>query len=218
MQIYFETKGVDRMKQLKYVGAKPKVSQHGVSFDQSKPDSYTFLSAAAELLETLDFNPSEGKNVYLHDIQEREYSASALVGFLEKYCENVNTIFDEGQEHTNALVNEYREKVEANPNLSADERRAWLGNIDIMRDYYLQYTTNERAYQCILNVIADKIHQNHIELIRVPLGRNYGLVLSHLVPILQDHRPPYDATMTLESEHGIGYGLLHMNRSKPLEI
>jgi len=206
------------MKRLKYVGAKPKVSQHGVSFDQSKPDSYTFLSAAIELLETLDFNPKEGKKIYLHEIHEREYDASKLIDFLEKYCENVNMIFDEGQEHTNILVNEYRAKVEANPNLSADEKRAWLGNIDIMRNYYLQYTTNERAYQCILKVLADKIHQNHIEYIKVPLGRNYGLVLSHLIQVLQDHKPPYDATMTIEEDHGIGYAVLDMNRPQPLEI
>jgi hypothetical protein len=206
------------MKRLKYVGAKPKVSQYGVSFDQSKPDSYTFLSAAAELLETLDFNPSEGKEIYLHKIQEREYDGAALVNLLEKYCENVERIFDEGQAHTEALISEYRASVEANPNLSYDEKRAWLGNIDIMRDYYLQYTTNERAYQCILNVIADKIHANHIETIRVPLGRNYGLVLSHLVQVLQDHKPPYDATMKLEEEHGIGYAVLDMNRSQPLDI
>jgi hypothetical protein len=137
---------------------------------------------------------------------------------LEKYCENVERIFDEGQVHTEALISEYRASVEANPSLSYDEKRAWLGNIDIMRDYYLQYTTNERAYQCILNVIADKIHTNHIETIRVPLGRNYGLVLSHLVQILQDHKPPYDATMKLEEENGIGYAVLDMNRSQPLDI
>jgi hypothetical protein len=206
------------MKKLKYVGAKPKVSQHGVSFDQSEPDSYTFLSAAAELLETLDFNPSEGKSIYLHEIEEKEYNAAKLIDFLEKHCRNVDIIFDEGQEHTNAIIDEYRTKVEANSNLSTDEKRAWLGNIDIMRDYYLQYTTNERAYQCILKVIADKIHENHIDLIRVPLGRNYGLVLSHLVQVLQDHKPPYDATMKIEEEHGIGYAVLDMNRSQPVDI
>ena len=206
------------MKRLKYVGAKPKVSQHGVSFDQSKPDSYTFLSAAVELLETLDFNPSEGKKINLHEIKEKEYSAASLITFVEKYCQDVDRIFDEGQEQTDALIREYREKVASNPQLSADEKRAWLGNIDIMRDYYLQYTTNERAYQCILNVIADKIHANHIEAIRVPLGRNYGLVLSHLIQVLQDHKPPYDATMKLEEEHGIGYAVLDMNRPQPLDI
>ena len=206
------------MKQLKYVGAKPRVSQKGVSFDASKPDSYTFLSAAVELLETLDFSATEGKEVNLHEIRAKEYNSKELVELVSKYCEDVDAIFDEGQAGTEALVSQYRKKVEENPNLSYDERKAWLGNIDIMHDYYLQYTTNERAYRCLLQVLADKIHQNHIETVTVPLGRNYGLVLGDLVEVLQDHKPPYDATMRIDQKNGIGYAILDMNRAAPLDV
>jgi len=206
------------MKQLKYVGAKPKVSQKGVSFDISKPDSYTFLSAAIELLETLDFTATEGKEVNLHEIRSREYNGRELIELVSKYCENIDAIFDEGQAGTEALVSEYRKKVEGNTNLSHDEKQAWLGNIDIMHDYYLQYMTNERAYRCLLHVLADKIHENHIETVAVPLGRNYGLVLGDLVDVLRDHKPPYDATMHIEEKGGIGYAVLDMNRAVPLDI
>ena len=206
------------MKILKYVGAKPRVSQHGVSFDPSKPDSYTFLSAAAELLETLDFTPQEGKEIYLHTVQEHEYTPKTLIEILEKYCEDVDAIFDEGQKRTAELIAEYRKKVEENGKLSADERQAWLGNIDVMHDYYLQYTTNERAYRCLLQALADKIHANHIETVSVPLGRNYGLVLGDLVDILRDHKPPYDATMRIEEHNGIGYAVLDMNRAVPVDM
>jgi len=206
------------MRRLKYVGAKPRVSQHGVSFDQSKPDSYTYLSAAAELLESLDFTPKEDKAVYLHEVQERSYNGKELVEFLESHCSDVDAIFEEGEAQTAALIDEYRKKVESNDKLTYDEKRAWLGNIDIMRDYYLQYTTNERAYKCILQVLADKIHENHIEYITVPLGRNYGLVFADLAQVLQDHRPPYDATMRIEEKDGKGYAILDMNRPQPLDV
>jgi hypothetical protein len=47
------------------------------------------------------------------------------------------------------------------------------------------------------------------------VGRNYGLVLSHLVQVLQDSVPPYDATMEFFSdEKGEAYGKLNMNRFK----
>jgi hypothetical protein len=206
------------MRQLKYVGAKPAVSQHGVNFDQSKPDSYTYLSAAVELLESLDFSPKEDKTLYIHKIQERAYNGKELVALLESHCSNVDTIFEEGEAQTAGLIDTYRQKVENNDKLTYDEKQAWLGNIDIMRDYYLQYTTNERAYRCILQVLADKIHKNHIEYISVPLGRNYGLVLSDLAQVLQDHKPPYDAMMHIEERDGIGYAVLDMNRPQPLDI
>jgi hypothetical protein len=206
------------MRALKYVGAKPRVSQKGVSFDQSQPDSYTFLSAAVELLEGIDFNLQEDKEMYMHDIPVREYDGKQLVALLEKYCENVDAIFDAGQEDTEKLITKYRKKVEKNSNLTPDEKRAWLGNIDIMHDYYQQYMTNERAYRCILNAIADKIHENHIEYITVPLGRNYGLVFGDLAEVLQDHKPPYDATMRIEEKDGMGFATLDMNRLKSVSF
>ena len=116
------------------------------------------------------------------------------------------------------MIEEYISRVEENDTVSADERRAWLGNIEIMRDYYLQYITNESAYQCALDALADKIHQSHIEEVTFPLGRNHGLVLSHLVDVLRDHRPPYDATLSIETKEGETFGKLDMNRAVPLSI
>ncbi len=49
--------------ELKYVGAKPAVSARGVSFDQTKPDRYTFLNAAVELLEVLSIEVKDGETV-----------------------------------------------------------------------------------------------------------------------------------------------------------
>lgn len=60
---------------LKYVGAKPKVSGKGVTFDQTKPDRYTFLNAAVELLEALSFKVTEKKKVYLYDVKKKSIIA-----------------------------------------------------------------------------------------------------------------------------------------------
>ncbi len=203
---------------LKYVGAKPIVSAKGVTFDQTKPDRYTFLNAAVELLDALSFEPTENKKIYLYDVKGKEYSGSELIGQLRKYCADPEEAFANLQEKTDALITKYTEQVENNDRLSSDGRRAWLGNIKIMTDYYLQYVTNEAAYQCALNALADMIHKAHIEYITFPLSRNHGLVLSHLVDVLRDHKPPYDATLSAENKDGVLIGKLDMNRAAPLDI
>ena len=203
---------------LKYVGAKPNVSGRGVSFDQSKPDRFTFLNAAVELLEALSFEATENKKIYLYDVKGKERSGSELVTLLKKHCANPEEAFANLQEKTDALIEKYTKQVEENDRLSTDERRAWLGNIRIMTDYYLQYVTNDSAYQCALNALADKIHTAHIEDITFPLGRDHGLVLSHLVDVLRDHKPPYDATLSVEDKDGVAIGKLDMNRATPLAI
>ena len=204
--------------ELKYVGAKAEVSARGVTFDQTQPDRYTFLNAAVELLEALSFEPTEDKKVYLYDTSEKERSGKELVELLKKHCANPQEAFDSLQEKTNALIEKYTNQVKNNERLSTDERRAWLGNIEIMRDYYLQYVTNESAYQCALNALADKIHKSHIEEVAFPIGRNHGLVMSHLVDVLRDHKPPYDASLSIEEKDGATVGRLDMNRSKPLNL
>jgi len=203
---------------LKYVGAKPKVSGKGVTFDQTKPDRYTFLNAAVELLEALSFEAKEDKKVYLYDVQKKEYNSRKLTELLTKHCGDLDAIFDSREETTKALIKKYTDKVKKNDKISKDERKAWLGNIKIMYDYYLQYVTNESAYECALNALAEKIHKSHIETITFPIGRNHGLVLSHLVDVLRDHKPPYDATLSVKDVNGVAVGELDMNRPVPLDI
>jgi len=203
---------------LQYVGAKPKVSGKGVTFDQTKPDRYTFLNAAVELLEALSFEAKKDKKIYLYDVQKKEYNSRKLTELLKKHCGDLDAVFASREEITKAMIKKYTDKVKKNDKIGKDERRAWLGNIKVMRDYYLQYVTNESAYKCALNALAKKIHKSHIETITFPIGRNHGLVLSHLVDVLKDHRPPYDATMKIENKDGVAVGKLDMNRPKPLDI
>lgn len=201
---------------LKYVGAMPKVSQHGVTFDQTQPDRYSYLSAALELLETLDFDYDDGKEIHLFHPNTNDYSAAELEAKIEKYCDDLNGMIDAQEEKTREFVRNYREHVASNPNLSADERTAWLGNIDIMFDYYLQYMINKSVYECLLNVMAEKIYTLKIDYVTFPLGRNYGLVLSHLIDILRDYKHPFDATLSVIEQDGTTIGKLDMNRPVPL--
>ena len=204
--------------ELKYVGAKPSVSAKGITFDQTKPDRYTFLNAAVELLEALSFDVTGNKQLYLYNVSGKELNGSELVDMLKKHCANPQEAFDQVQEKTEALIEKYRKSIEENNRLIPDERKAWLGNIEIMRDYYLQYITNESAYQCALNALVDKIHESHIEEVTFPIGRNYGLVLSHLVDVLRDYKPPYDALLSFEEKDGTTVGKLDMNRPRPLDL
>jgi len=200
--------------ELKYVGAKPNVSARGVSFDQTKPDKYTFLNAAVELLEALSHEPASDRKIYVDPSKGKDYSSRELTDLLKKHCENLDDIFATREEKTNELIKKYTKSVEENPNLSADERKAWLGNIAIMRDYYLHYVTNESAYLCTLHALADKITEGHVDEIVFPVGRNYGLVLSHLIQVLTDHKPPYDAALTFEEDNGKPMGRLNMHGKK----
>ena len=195
---------------LKYVGAYPIVTHKGISFDQTKPDKYTFLNAILEILEKID--NSVDKDIKI-DINDYKQYNKELIDILKKYCSNINEIFISKEKKVEEIIQNYNNSAKNNPNLSEDEKRAILGNIAIMRDYYKQYMINEKAYECALNALADIISSKHIDTITFVVGRNYGMVLSDLVQVLQDHKPAFDATMEFfHDESGEAYGKLDMNR------
>jgi len=194
---------------LQYVGAMPVVSKKGVSFDQTKPDKFTFLSVAMELLVALDsMEIDESGTVDLKHLEGKEYPLSELVELLKKYCGDLLPLIEEGDRNTKEWIDEWKERIEKNSSLSPNERTAWLGNIKIMRGYYRQYMQNEAVYHCILERIADTMVQRHIHEIDFKLYQNFGLVLSHLIPVLTDHRPPVDAQITIEEDNEGAYGRL----------
>jgi len=203
--------------QLKYVGDMPLISKNGVGFDHTQPDKYKFLHAAVELLEALSYGAGETTQ-HLYRAQDKELSSQELMDTIKKYVSNLEAIFKSCDHKAHELIHELVDRVKANDDISEDEKVAWLENIKIMRDYYLQYVTNENAYQCALNTLADRLHSMHIETLTFPIGRNHGLVLSHLIDILRDHKPPYDATLRIIEDKGVAIGELNMNRSKPLNI
>lgn len=185
--------------QLTYVGALPRISSTGVSFDQTQPDKYTFLTAAVELLDALDFGPTPTTQ-HLHQTAGKEYSGSELMELLKHYCKDLEHIFESREEKAKAMIDELTGRVHENRILDEFERQAWLKNIDLMSDYYLQYVTNESAYRCALETLAQEIHDAQIKEVSFPMVRNYGIVLHDLIPVLEHCRPPIDAELNIEKK------------------
>ena len=201
---------------LKYVGARPVVRKSGVSFDQTKPDKYTFISTAMEILSAFEeLRVDENGVLDLSDVNRASYSDKNLVENALSFCRDLEKLSQESEKKTKEIISEYEKDISKSSNLNNDEKKAWLGNISIMKDYYLQYVANELVYKCILDLIADKTVSGHVREIRFPLQRDYGLVLSHLIPVLTDHRPPMDATLSVEEKNGITYGKFDTHRKKP---
>jgi len=184
--------------ELKYVGDMPEVSQHGVSFNHTKVDKYTYLNAAVELLEALSYGETETTQ-HLYNTHNKEFSSSEIFDLLKKFCHNIEDVFAQREEKANKIIQELVDRVEDNSNLTDDERVAWLNNIKMMSDYYLQYVTNESAYSCALNTLAEEIHIAKVQEISIPIFRNYGIVLNDLSHVLETRKSPIDSDMKIET-------------------
>ena len=180
--------------QLKYVGDMPRVSQNGVSFDHTKSDKYTYLTPAVELLEALSYGATEVTK-HLYTSHAQNMNASEILDALKKFCSNINDVFNNREDKAKELVQGLIDRVQENESLSSDERKAWLGNIETMRDYYMQHVTNASAYECALEALADEVHVAQVKEVSIPLFKNYGIVLHDLMYILENRKSPIDSNM-----------------------
>ena len=193
--------------QIKYVGAKPIVDQHGVSFDKLEPDRYAFVHAAVELLEVLNgceeslgCFAKEGE-IDLLEWSGFNYSQEELNRLVPKYVSDIDAIATLRQERVDKLVAELKERVEARESLNSDEKIAWLGNIDIMIAYYKQFVENEIVFYAILDELLHFIKRENVSLIRFKLYRNYGMIFSYAPQRLEALKMNLDMNLDIKPHH-----------------
>ena len=183
---------------LKYVGDLPSVSNKGVGFDKTQPDKHTLLQPSVELLEALSYGATETTQ-HLHNLSGQSYSDEDLLEMFKKHCVDVNAMFATCEEKTNELIERLITRVLENTTISEDGRRAWLNNIKLMREYYLQYVINETAYNCALDALAQQIKVAKVKEVIFPMHKNYGSVLHDLITVLRQLKAPIDAELSVEA-------------------
>jgi len=183
---------------LKYVGNMPLVSKNGVGFDPLQPDRYLYLHAALELLEALSYGATE-QTQHLYKTEHKDIKSSELLAGLKKYIKNLDEIYATREAKAEHLVDDLIKRVHENDSLNDDEKRAWLNNIKIMKDYYLQYITNKIVYEAALDALADEIAVAKVKQVSVPMFRNYGIVLKDLQNVLANRKAPIDSKMEVKS-------------------
>jgi uncharacterized protein YejL (UPF0352 family) len=93
------------------------------------------------------------------------------------------------------LVDDLIQRVQSNDSLTEDEKKAWLNNIAIMRDYYLQYVTNKSVYEAALEALANEVDEAKVQKVSIPMFRNYGIVLRDLQKVLENRKSPIDSSV-----------------------
>jgi hypothetical protein len=70
--------------QIKYVGPRPEISEHGVTFKTGKEDKYVYLSVAVQILIALDENCKEEK-IYSYNSATKGLTDNQMLETMLKY-------------------------------------------------------------------------------------------------------------------------------------
>lgn len=163
--------------QLKYVGPKPIISEHGVSFKDGKEDKYVYIQSAIEILHALNHEYIKGK-IYKYDANFIKLSDKEIENTILKYKPELkSTIEKEISSYKIYLDEEIKNVKESHPLLIELELNALKNNLQIMHEYRVQRAVNKIYYMHIIEIISDLIKEHKIRDISIPFNEKFWHIL-----------------------------------------
>lgn len=187
--------------QINYVGPKPIISTSGISFDAEHDDRYTYLNIVIQLLQALD-NDSFEENTYQYPADTRRLDDKEILAGIRHYCGNLDAIVKENIEAENRQIDSEIKEAKENRTLSESEQDALVNNIELMRNYRLQYITNETLYNRAVKHLADQVKKTHIDYIIVPMFQRFASILHSIQNEIAQQKIPIESRMSIYEEHG----------------
>ncbi|MBD3809100.1 MAG: hypothetical protein IE884_01050 [Sulfuricurvum sp.] len=190
---------------LKYVGPKPLISAHGVSFDLNKEDKFVYLSIVAELIQALDHNYQADER-YTYLTMAKPLSPEKIYKII---ADKDNKLPMEIKERQSVAETEFQDELQRarkNKVLCDEEREVLIRNIELLHTYQINRAVNKTVYYAGINAIANEIKQGHIDYINAPMFPKFLHVFHSIQGALSKMHPPIDSVIDIH-EHG---GLLNV--------
>lgn len=196
--------------QLKYIGPKAMISEHGISFKDGKDDKYVYINNAVQIYNAINHNYEKDK-VYHHNIENKNYTSEEIIFQLKDEVEDFDLFIQQELEGYNRYLQNQEEDVEKRDNLNKDEKNVFINNLQIMREYRTQRFINKHVYERIIKAIVDTIVKNKLHEIQTPFNERFWHILQTIEGWLSKEYNINSTLETVSEEDGIII-LLHMNK------
>jgi hypothetical protein len=143
---------------IKYVGPRPIISEHGISFKEGKEDKYIYLKMAVAILQNID-DKTPPSNDTLSDAD--------IVKIMLTYEPNIEKAVEAEKERYQAHIQDEIEHVKQRTTLSDIDKEVFIKNYEIMKDYRIQRAINKIFYMHAVHAIAGIIKRDKIQEIDV---------------------------------------------------
>lgn len=187
--------------QLKYVGPKPIISHHGVTFDNNKVDKFDYLNIVLQLLKALDHDYMEEKT-YTYDTSTKRLDNKMLINELYNFCPDIDAVVEDRDHIIEEDIAKEIQDAKENTVLSAIDKETLENNITIMHDYLVQRAINKSVYYYAIEVLANLVRKHHLEYIVVPMYEKFVHILHSLQGVLKKQKYPLDTKLDIYQEDG----------------
>lgn len=186
---------------LKYVGPKPLISAHGVTFDHNKEDKFAYLSIVAELIQALDHNYQADER-YTYLTQAEPLKADTIFEIINSKDPTLLNEIEERRSIAEEEITDELNRAHENKVLCQEESDVLIRNIELLRDYQINRSINKTVYYAGINVIANEIKQGHIDYVTAPMFPKFLHVFHSIQGALTKMHPPVDSTIDIHEHDG----------------
>lgn len=186
---------------VKYVGPKPLISAHGVSFDLNKEDKFVYLSIVAELIQALDHDYQADQR-YTYLAMAKPLGAEKIFEIIADKDKNLLTEIKERQTLVEAELQDELQRAHDNKVLCEEEKEVLIRNIELLRSYQINRAVNKTVYYAGIKAIANEIKQGHIDYINAPMFPKFLHVFHSIQGALSKMHPPIDSAIDIHEHDG----------------
>lgn len=186
--------------EIKYVGPKPLISQHGITFDNNKVDKFSYLNILMQLLHAIDHEYHEDQK-YTYNTSTKRLEHETLIQTLHKYCPNIEEVVCNRDDLIEEDIAQELQDARDNRLLKPEEKEALENNIKLMHDYIVQRGINKAVYYEAIKALAELILVHKIEHIVVPMYEKFIHILHSLQGVLKAKRHPVDTNLEIYQEN-----------------
>lgn len=162
--------------EIKYVGPRPEITEHGVTFKTGKEDKYIYLSVATEILIALDKNCREEKT-FSYNNSKKPLSDREILETMLKYEPTLEKSILEEKASYEKHLDEEIEHIVNREHMDPLNKEIFINNHKIMKEYRLQRAVNKMYYMHCIKEIVAVIKREHTKEIDTPFIEKYWHVL-----------------------------------------
>jgi len=182
---------------IEYAGPRPMISQHGVQFKDGKEDKYVYLMISIQILQAID-KSYEGHKSYSYDTTTKRFSNDEIEEILNAHSPTLSDSIKKEEEYYSLKIAEEIKHIKERTNLSDDEKKAWVNNLDDMQDYRIQRAVNKIYYMHSIDMIKDIIMREKIKEIDAPFDEKYWHVLQTIQGSVEAGRHSKHTSLKIE--------------------
>ncbi|MEA3314540.1 MAG: hypothetical protein U9Q30_01625 [Campylobacterota bacterium] len=161
---------------LEYAGPRPFINQHGIEFLDGKDDKYAYLAIALQILQGIDREYTKDK-IYTYESNTKRLSSNEMLKILLSYEPDIEKIIEDKVLVYIEKLKFEKAELESRTNIKDIEKKVWLKNLELMRNYRIQRTKNKIFYMITVEKIVDIINREGIQSIETPFYEKYWHVL-----------------------------------------